>query len=168
MAGGAEEQAIIWLFKSLRREFVSGDSYDDEDAPRFRNRYPREAKLHCIRYAKETWVENPNGTLDPITRYQVAKNLFITPTMVKNWIGNEKAIENQKRGTYKSMTWRTPAHPAHDLELNMEFELARSKGRRIDRRWFLRYSKMIYRKLHPERCIQDEKSKKWRYLKYVS
>jgi hypothetical protein len=43
--------------------------------------------------------KNPNDPLRRITRYEAAKRLKITQTMLKTWIKNKVKISLQKKGT---------------------------------------------------------------------
>ena len=112
--------------------------FGPEDNENYRSRprlsYPREAKLQAIQYAKFTWFQKEDGSLHPLSKYQAAQNLGITPIMLKNWIGNEQVILNQTRGSRRRFYRREAKFPEHDKLLYKEFEEARGLGRQITHR----------------------------------
>jgi hypothetical protein len=167
MAGGPQEAQVIAHFKSIKRNFNYGHESDSDGClppPQYRNSYPREAKLEAIYYALHTWVLLPDGSLDPISRYQVALNLSITPTMLKNWISAENKIRGQKRGTKRSHHAQIAKFPEHDRLLNEEFLAARALGRRVDHRWFYRHAKSIFRSQYPLLCMRSSDTNQWKYF----
>ena len=106
----------------------------------------------------------PNGSLVPISKYQAAKVLGITPIMLKNWIGNEQLILNARKHSRRCITTRPAKYPSVENPLYALFESARFQGRMITHRWFLRHAKSLYRELYPERCVRDVRSGRWIYL----
>jgi len=165
MAGGRQERSVIALFESVHAQRPA--QLDDEGElleARPRNQYSREAKLQAIQYAKYTWVQTTTGSLLPISKYQAARNLGITPIMLKNWIGNEAVILNSAKGSRRTYYRRTAKYPEVEKRLYTLFEDARHLGRNITHRWFLRHAKALYRELYPERCMQDPMTRRWTYL----
>ena len=165
MVGGPSEQSVISLFDSVHAQRSAQFDNEGEVTPSIaRIQYTREAKLAAIRYAKFTWKQLADGKLVPLSKYQAAKNLGITPIMLKNWIGNEQIILSSLKGSRRSYSRRSAKYPAVENPLYALFEEARVKGRNITHRWFLRHAKSLYRQLYPERCILDAVSGRWTYL----
>jgi hypothetical protein len=141
MIGGPNEAIVIEMFRSYQHQFrrdyllVIGDN-DDEVYRRCS--YTREHKLAAIDYALNTWERLPNGHLDHISRYYVAKRLRIHRTTLTEWIKSKARILHAKRGASRLRLSTVSRHPQLEKRLNQEFEIARGFGRQITHRWFLR------------------------------
>ena len=81
MAGGPNDITVTEMFRSYQHDFsinslnIIGD--DNEEIYR-RCSYTREHKLAAIDMATTTWSRRPDGSLEHISRYYVAKRLRIT------------------------------------------------------------------------------------------
>jgi len=146
MVGGPSEQSVISLFDSVHAQRLAQFDDEGEVAPSVaRIQYTREAKLAAIRYAKFTWKQAVNGTLVPLSKYQAAKNLGITPIMLKNWISNKQIILSSLKGSRRLYSRRSAKYPSIENPLYALFEEAHSNGRNITHYWFLRHAKSLYR-----------------------
>jgi hypothetical protein len=121
--------------------------------------------------ATTTWSRRCDGSLEHVSRYYVSKRLKITRTTLGRWIKNKHRILALRRGAQRLRLSRVGRHLDLERKLNMEFENARSRGRQITYRWFLRYvcsptwslvltsfrhARTVYRELFPHSCIQAE------------
>lgn len=100
--------------------------------------YTREHKLAAIDYALNTWERLPNGQLEHVSKYYVAKRLRIQAALLARWIKSKHRILHLKKGAQRLRLSKVGRHPEMEKKLNLEFEVARSTGRQITHRWFLR------------------------------
>jgi hypothetical protein len=141
MAGGPNDIAVTEMFRSYQHEFnlndlnIIGD--DDEEIYR-RCSYTREHKLAAIDMATTTWSRCPDGSLEHVSRYYIAKRLRITSTTLGRWIKSKHRILALKRGSQRLRLSKVGRHPDLERKLNIDFEEARSIGRQITHHWFLR------------------------------
>jgi hypothetical protein len=139
--GGPNDIAVTEMFRSYQHQFslnnlnILGD--DDNEIYR-RCSYTREDKLAAIDMAINTWQRRPSGSLEPVSRYYVSKKLRINQTLLGRWIKSKHRITSQKKGAQRMRLSKTPRHPDLERKLGQEFEAARSSGRQITHRWFLR------------------------------
>jgi hypothetical protein len=139
--GGVNDIAVTEMFRSYQHEFRLGNLNiigDDDNEIYRRCSYTREHKLAAIDFALNTWQRQLNGTLEHVSRYYVAKRLRITPTTLGRWIKNKHRILALRRGTQRLRLSKVGRHPDLERKLNIDFEAARSMGRQITHRWFLR------------------------------
>jgi hypothetical protein len=159
MVDGPQESSVGTLFDSVHSQQSAGfDKEGELTVSPPRKQYSREAKLAAIQYAKFTWRQMPDRSLVPISKYQVAKVLGITPIILKNWIGNERLILNVQKHSRYYITTRPVKYPSIENPLYTLFESACFQGRIITYRWFLRYTKSLYHELYPEYYIRDIRS----------
>jgi hypothetical protein len=141
MMGGVNETIVVGMFRSYQHQYrldnplILGD--DDNEIFR-RCNYTREHKLAAIDFALNTWERLPNGTLGHISRYYAAKKLRVHQITLSRWIKNKQRILHLKKGATRLRLSRVGKHPEMEKRLNSEFEAARSIGRQITHRWFLR------------------------------
>ena len=142
VVGGQNDKAVTEIFRSYQHEFsnnnlnLTGDTDDNEVYRRYS--YTREHKLAAIDMATTTWSRRPDGSLEPVSRYYVAKRLRISQPNLTRWIKNKHRILALKVGAQRLQTSRVGQHPDLEKKLNLDFEAARSIGRQITHHWFLR------------------------------
>ena len=146
IAGGPNDIAVTEMFRSYQHNFslnnpnIIGD--DDKEIYR-RCSYTREHKLAAIDMTTTTWSRRPNGLLEHVSRYYVSKRLRISVTNLGRWIKNKHRILALKKGSQRLRVSKPGRHPDLERKLYMEFEEARSIGRQITHRWFLRYVTLL-------------------------
>ena len=127
-------------------------SYDDDDSDPgghalHRHSYPRELKLSAIQWAENTWVKGkqPDDPLRRITRYEAAKRLKITQTMLKSWVKNKVKISLQKKGSRRARSdnWKCK-EPELEHALFRQFQEGRKLGKAIGAQWFKRHARALY------------------------
>lgn len=143
MIGGPNEVAVITAFRAYQDRFKESNPLligDDEDGQVVRRcSYTREQKLAAIDFALNTWERrSSNGELIHISRYYVAMKLRVQPCLISRWIKTKHRILNLRKGAQRLRVSRVGKHPQLERKLNTEFEYARSIGRQITHRWFLR------------------------------
>jgi hypothetical protein len=141
MIGGPNEVMVVEMFRSFQYQFRSNNPLilgDDDNEVFRRCSYTREHKLAAIDLALNTWERLPNGSLEHVSRYYVAKRLRVHQITLSRWIKNKQRILHMKRGTLRLRLSKVGRHPEMEKRLNSEFEAARSIGRQITHRWFLR------------------------------
>jgi hypothetical protein len=141
MMGGVNDISVTEMFRSYQHEFriehpnILGD--DNSEVYR-RCSYTREHKLAAIQFALNTWERRPNGALDHVSRYYVCKRLRLHHTLLGRWIKNKHRILALKKGAQRLRLSKIGRYPELEKKLNQDFEAARSSGRQITHRWFLR------------------------------
>jgi hypothetical protein len=73
-----------------------------------------------------------------ISRYYAIKSLRVTQPTLTRWIKNNHRIIYLKRGAQRLRVSKVGRHPKIEKKLNLDFKAARSIGRQITHRWFLR------------------------------
>ena len=155
--------SIVDQFR-LQRQRQADDSSDlmnqvneekDKEETRRRISYTKEQKLGAISYATTTWKTQKDGSQRLISKYAAAKDLGITPAMLWDWLKQRHNIELMTRGTRKfRVNNNTCQEPEMEACLTTLFNEVRKVGRKINKRWFIRYAKKIYGELHPDRVIE--------------
>jgi hypothetical protein len=141
MVGGVNEIMVVEMFRSFQHQFRFDNPLilGDNDNEVFRRcSYTREHKLAAIDYALNTWERLPEGRLVHISRYYAAKRIRVTQSSLTRWIKNKHRILHLKRGAQRLRVSKVGRHPEMEKKLNLDFETARSIGRQITHRWFLR------------------------------
>lgn len=134
---------------------VSGENDEDIENIRRRISYTKEHKLGAIRYASTTWKTHKDGTSKLISKRAAAKDLGITPAMLRQWLKDKSEIEKSTKGTRKIRTINVACQePELEDRLMKMFVEARKIDRKITNRWFVRHAKEIYGQLHPHRVIK--------------
>jgi hypothetical protein len=63
----------------------------------------------------------------------------------------------QPKGTFRSRRqYIPPREPALKDELDIEFNKARKKGRKVSKKWIIRHARAIYARLYPHRVVALE------------
>ena len=124
--------------------------------------------MSVIQWAQSTYKTLPDGTRKLISKYDAAKRLRITATMLKNWIKNKLRIMDQTKHSRRGKVLGRRRGVEHVMEtmLYAEFQAARAKGQQIGCRWFSRHAKAIYRKLYPNRIIYNGPTLRITYLNF--
>jgi hypothetical protein len=110
--------------------------------------YPRELKLSAVQWFLNTYVKGkkPGERLVRISRYQAAKTLGITTTMLRTWTRNRARIADQRKRSRRARI-APPKGKEPDMEhaLYRKFEERRRTGKVIGAQWFLRRGRALYR-----------------------
>jgi hypothetical protein len=141
MMGGPNDITVTEQFRAYQHQFridhrnILGD--DDNEVYR-RCSYTREHKLAAIDFALNTWERMPDGRLEHVSKYYVSKRLRLHTSLLGRWIKNKHRILALKKGAQRLRLSKVGRHPELEKRLNQLFETARSTGRQITHRWFLR------------------------------
>lgn len=151
--------SVVDQFRIYRdRQPAASDAVDedeDEEKPRRRISYTKEQKLAAITYATTTWKVKKDGSSQLISKHAAAKELGITPAMLRAWMKDKSSIENSLKGTRKNRPVKVGCQePEMEDLLLTRFVEARKSGRKVTNRWIFRHAKDIYGQLHPNRVIK--------------
>lgn len=164
----ANEAVLLRQIQALPTIAYDDDSDSDSNGPRprrSRKSYPRELKLSIVQWATSTYITKKNGSKKLISRYEAAKRLKLDEITLKRWIENRHKIASQRRNSRRGVNNpKRGQEDALELRLYASFKAARALGRQIDRRWFIRHAKAIYREQYPERILTN--NGKLEYLKF--
>lgn len=132
--------------------------FDDEHNEEVRRRvsYTKEQKLEAISYATTTWKTQKDGSSKLISKNAAAKDLGITPAMLRQWLKDKSEIESSTRGTRKRRDVNISCQePEMENRLVERLLAARKMGKKITNRWLMLHAKNIYEELHPHRVIKQ-------------
>jgi transposase-like protein len=164
----ANEAVLLRQIQALPIVACIDNSDSDSNGPRPRSRksYPRELKLSIVQWATSTYITKKDGSKKLITRYEAAKRMDLDEMTLKRWIDSRHKIASQRKNSRRGVN--NPKKGQEDileLRLYSSFKAARAIGRQIDRRWFIRHAKAIYREQYPERILTKSNGK-LEYLKF--
>ena len=75
--------------------------------------------------------------------------------MLRDWVRKETEIEGCSKGTRKNRITNTKCQESElERQLLELFKEFRSKGRKINKAWFIRHAKRIYEFIYPHRVIK--------------
>ncbi|MCJ1225807.1 hypothetical protein MMC12_002456, partial [Toensbergia leucococca] len=94
---------------------------DSDEEIRIRVSYTREQKLAAITYAITFTKPDKNGVMKLIIKYEAAKKLKITPTMLNKWIKGRKDVKNLNKGKRKNRQHITAQESAMEDSLYQQF-----------------------------------------------
>jgi len=132
--GSTQEATLIRQFETARIVHYDDEASDPNSIARHRNSYPRELKLSAVYYTLNTYKKGKKDGDPPtlITKYEAAKKIGITETMLKNWIKNRDIIAGQRKGSRRGRhSINKGKEDALEVALYKEFEEARAIGRQI-------------------------------------
>jgi hypothetical protein len=79
--------------------------------------------------------------------------------MLRSRVCNKEQILAQPKGTFRSRRqYALPKEAQLEDELDIEFDTARKKGRKVSKKCILRHARTIYARLYPHRVVQEHPS----------
>jgi hypothetical protein len=122
--------------------------------------------LSIVQWATSTYVTDKDRSKKLISRYEAAKRMDLDDATLKRWIEDRHKIASQRRNSRRGINkCKRGQEDTLELKLYASFKSARALGRQVDRRWFIRYAKAIYREQYPERILTKSNGK-LEYLKF--
>lgn len=121
-----------------------------------RKSYTREFKLQTLKLLDTGRVEKA-GKWVKMSKREVARSVGIAPNTLRDWEKAADKIMMAPKGSRRlyeaNRAGRAAFWPEMEQELVKEFTIARGKGVSINRGWFLRHAKCIFRNLYPEEVV---------------
>jgi hypothetical protein len=143
---------------ACRIAFYDEDESDPEGHVLHCNSYPCELKLSAVQWYLNTYVKGkkPGEPLVHISKYQAAKKLGITTTMLQNWTRNRAQIANQRKYSRQGrIVPQIGKESIMEHTLYRKFEEHRRTGKSIGAQWFKRYRQALYHEQYPEQVTKD-------------
>jgi hypothetical protein len=130
-----------------------------EEETQGRRSHTREQKLAAVGYALTKRVLNSKGEVIPIPNKAAARDLGITPKMLRDWKQDVDKIKALPKGYRRGKVSHPCAYPEMEDTLHKLFLEKRVIGRRIGEKWIRRTARILFEELYPEKVTVIDKKK---------
>ncbi|RPB26943.1 hypothetical protein L211DRAFT_596240 [Terfezia boudieri ATCC MYA-4762] len=141
-----DPEEIRLMFKRWRGAGRESIAMVRQPKKKSRKSYPQEYKMKALRMYAIAREAGPDGIERPISKRKCVKLLGITPKMLLDWISKGNTIKKIQVGARRvSEPGRQVPWPEMEARLYREFKTLRVLGQAINRKWFTRVGRKIFK-----------------------